>query len=70
MPQRPLDLAIAVHQAGRPHPHRRQIGHVRRAQLGGVGDGTRSVQGRRPGVAGHEVADHHLHCRAGKLTNI
>ena len=70
MPQRPLDLAIAVHQAGRPHPHRRQIGHVRRAQLGGVGDGTRSVQGRRPGVAGHEVEDHHLHCRAGKSTNI
>ena len=66
MPQRPLDLEVAMHQARRAYPDWRQVGHVRRAQLGGAGDRARSVQGRRTGVAGDEVEDHHLYDRAGK----
>ena len=68
MPQRSLDLSVAVHQAGRSHPDWRQVGHVRRPQLGGARDRTRSVQGRCPGIAGDEVEDHHLYNRAGKYT--
>ena len=68
VPRWQLDFAVAVHQAGRPHPDRRQVRHLRRAQFGGARDRTRSVQRRCPGIAGDEVEDHHLYNRAGKYT--